>query len=57
MLERDPSTKENELGEPESFRDLSDGDRRVPKVYRNNGEMPDGDRRVPKGVPGLEINK
>ena len=57
MLERDPSSEENELGEPESFRDLSDGDRRVPKEYRNKGEMPDSDRRVPEVFSGLKMNK
>ena len=57
MLERDISTGENELGEPESFRDLSDGDRSFPKVYRNKGEMPDSDRSVPELFMGLEMNK
>ena len=57
MLERDLSTEENGLGEPEWFRVLSDGDQRFPKVYRNKGEMPDSDRRVPEVFPGLEMNK
>ena len=57
MLERDLSTEENDLGEPESFWDLSDGDLRFPKVYRNKGEMPDSDRIVPELFPGLEMNK
>ena len=56
MLERDLSTEENELGEPESFRDLSHGDRRFPKMYQNKGEMPDSDRRVAELFPGLEMN-
>ena len=57
MLERDLSTEENELGDLKSFRNLSDGDRRFPKVYQNKGEMPESDRRVSELFPGLEMNK